>query len=189
MIREKAFSLQKTEMVSVLDIKKGGYMKRSVMAVIISATVLAAAAASVASCIWMPDFLETEKDKEKTEEPDIPFDEVLSVGELIAGDFAGDTVWIRGYVVGGLSSDGSIDFCCEGTVLGTAVMLADADDCTDSDECMALQLTKKAHKEVLGLDKEANRQKLLQHEIFVQGKVTTFKGYPALTNLCNYQLK
>ena len=55
-------------------------MKRSVMAVVISATVLAAAAASTTSCIWMSDLLETEKEKEKAEEPEIPLDEVLSVG-------------------------------------------------------------------------------------------------------------
>ena len=164
-------------------------MKRSVMAVIISAMVLAAAAASVTSCIWMSDFLETEKGNEKTEEPEIPLDEMLSVGELIAGDYAGDTVWVKGYVVGGLSSDGDIDFGCEGTVLGTAVILADTDDCTEPDDCLALKLTKAAHKEDLGLDKEANRKKLLQREIYVQGKVATFKGYPALTNLCSYQLE
>ena len=164
-------------------------MKRSVMAVVISATVLAAAAASTTSCIWMSDLLETEKEKEKAEEPEIPLDEVLSVGELIAGDFSGDTVWVKGYVVGGLSSDGSIDFGCEGTVLETAVILADDDDCTEPDDCLALKLTKAAHKEALGLDKEANRKKLLRRGIFVQGKVTTFKGYPALTNLCDYQLE
>ena len=63
------------------------------------------------------------------------------------------------------------------------------DDCTEPDDCLALKLTKAAHKEALGLDKEANRKKLLQRELYVQGKVATFKGYPALTNLCNYQLE
>ena len=164
-------------------------MKRFVMAVIISAMVFAVAAASVTSCIWMGESLETDKEKEKTDEPDIPLDEVLTVGDLIAGDFAGDTVWVKGFIVGGLSSDGDVDFGCEGAVLGTAVILADADDCTEPDDCLALKLTKAAHKEALGLDKEANRKKLLQRAIYVQGKVTTFKGFPALTNICNYQLE
>ena len=162
-------------------------MKRSVMAVIISAMALAALAASATSCVWMSDFLETEK--EKTEEPDIPLDEVLSVGELLAGDFAGDTVWVHGRIVGGISTDGSVDFGCAGTVLGTAVMLADDPDCTEEDDCLALKLTKKAHKEVLGLDKEENRKKILNREIYVQGKVITYKGFPALTNLCEYRLE
>ncbi|MBR5101017.1 MAG: hypothetical protein IKX34_06930 [Bacteroidales bacterium] len=162
-------------------------MKRSVMAVIISAMALAALAASSTSCIWMPDFLETEK--EKTEEPVIPLDDVLSVGELLAGDFSDDTVWVRGYIVGGISNDGSVDFGCAGTVLGTAVILADDTDCTEEDDCLALKLTKKAHKEALGLDKEENRKKILNQEIYVQGKVTTYKGFPALTNLCEYRLE
>ena len=162
-------------------------MKRSVMAVIISAMALAALAASSTSCIWMPDFWET--GKEETEEPDIPMDETLSVGELLAGDFAGDTVWVKGCIVGGISTDGSVDFGCTGNVLGTAVILADDPDCTEEDDCLALKLTKTAHKQALALDKEENRTKILGREIYVQGKVTTYKGFPALTNLCEYRLE
>ena len=90
-------------------------MKRSVMAVVISAMVFAAFAATVTSCTWMEDLLETEP--KKSEEPEIPMDEVMNIGELLAGDFAGDTVWVRGFIVGGLTSDGRIGlFATPGTV-------------------------------------------------------------------------
>ena len=160
-------------------------MKRSVLAEIISATVLAAAAACCASCNWLPDWPETGK----SDEVEIPMDEVLTVEEFLAGDFAGDTVWVSGFIVGGLDSGGSVDFGCTGSVIGTAVILADAIDCSEEDECMALQLTKSAHKEVLALDSPANRDAILGHEIYVQGKATTYKKIPALTNLCQYKLE
>ena len=163
-------------------------MKRSVMAVVISAMLLAASAAMVSSCNWMEDFLETGSGTGKSDEPVIPMDEVRNIGEVLAGDFAGDTVWVRGYVVGGLSSDGSIDFGFENDVLGTVLILADTDDCTDEDECLALQLTKKAHREAIGPDAPANREKVLHHLLYVQGKVGKHKGYPALSNLCSYKL-
>ena len=159
------------------------------MAVVISATVFAALAAMVSSCTWMEDFLKTESETGKSDEPDIPMDEVLNIGELLSGDFAGDTVWVRGFVVGGLASDGTVDFGFEDEVLGTVLVLADIDDCTDPDECLLLQLTKKAHREVLGPDSPANREKVLSQLLYVQGKVTTYKKMPALTNLCQYKLE
>lgn len=169
-------------------------MKRNVMAVIISAMMYAAAAAvtvcALASCTWLDEVWSTyttEQTKEK--EPEIPMDEVLSVAELLAGDFAGDTVWVKGCVVGGLLSDGSVDFSCEEAVLGTAVVLADDTDCDDENDCVVLHLTKSAHKDALGLDKPANRDKIYHQEIYAQGKVATHKGYRSLTNLCNYKLE
>ena len=162
-------------------------MKRSVMAAVISAMLLAAMAAPVASCTWMGDLLETET--KKSDVPDIPLDEVLTVDELLAGSFAGDTVWVRGWIIGGLASDGAVDFGCEGTVLGTALVLAEDAGCTEEDDCLVLQLTKKAHKEALALDNPANKEKVLYRELFVQGKVGKHKGYPALSNLCAYKLE
>lgn len=164
-------------------------MKRSVMAVVISAMLLAASAAMVSSCTWMEDFLETGSGTGKSDEPVIPMDEVLNIGEVLAGDFAGDTVWIRGYVVGGLASDGTVYFGFEEEVLRTVLVLADLDDCTDPDECLALQLTKKAHREAIGPETPANREKVLHHLLYLQGKVTTYKKMPALTNLCQYKLE
>ena len=163
-------------------------MKRIVMAVVISATMYAAAAVTLTSCTWMEEWLETQQD-DKSGKPDIPLDEVLSVAELVSGDFAGDTVWVRGFIVGGLASDGTVDFGCEGDVLGTAVILADEPDCDEPDDCMALQLTKKAHKEALAVSEKAIRDKILHQEIYVQGKATTYKKLPALTNICAYQLE
>ena len=163
-------------------------MKRIVMAVVISAMMYAAAAVTFTSCTWMEDWLETQQD-DKSDEPQIPLDDVLSVEELVTGDFAGDTVWVRGFIVGGLASDGTIDFGCESEVLGTVVILADDADCTEPDDCMALQLTKKAHKEALAVSEKAIRDKILHQEIYVQGKATTYKKLPALTNICAYQLE
>ena len=163
-------------------------MKRIVMAVVISAMMYAAAAVTLTSCTWMEDFFE-EQLGDKGDEPDIPLDDVLSVEELCSGSFAGDTVWVRGFIVGGLASDGSVDFGCEGDVLGTAVILADEPDCDEPDDCMVLQLTKKAHKEALALNVASIRDKVLHQEIYVQGKATTYKKRPALTNICAYKLE
>lgn len=163
-------------------------MKRIVMAVVISATMYAAAAVTLTSCTWMEEWLETQQN-DKSDKPEIPLDEVISVAELATGDFAGDTVWVRGFIVGGLASDGTVDFGCEGDVMATVVILADAADCDDPDDCMALQLTKKAHKEALAVSEKAIRDKILHQEIYVQGKATTYKKLPALTNLCAYQLE
>lgn len=161
-------------------------MKRFVKAAVISAT-LAAAAAIPTSCTWMEDYLKTGTDT--ADEPEIPLDEVLSIEELLAGSFVGDTVWVRGRIVGGLSSDGVIDIGCQGSVVANALVIADEADCTEPDDCIVLQLTKKAHREVLAPDNPANLDKILHQTIFVQGKVTTYKRIPALTNLCQYKLE
>ena len=161
-------------------------MKRSVMAVLISAMLFAAAAASVASCIWMSDSTGTEQ--ETTEGPDIPLDEVLQVEEVIEGNFLGDTVWVKGCVVGGLLADGTVDFDCAGEVQGTAVVLADDAGCTDADECLVLKLTKKAHKEALAVD-GGRKDDILHHTLYIRGKVTTYKKMPALTNLSDFKLE
>ena len=161
-------------------------MKRFVKAAVISAT-LAVAAAIPTSCTWMEDYFKTGTGK--TEEPEIPLDEVLSIEELLAGSFVGDTVWVRGHIVGGLSSDGVIDIGCQGSVVANALIIADEADCTEPDDCIVLQLTKKAHREALAPDNPANREKILYQTIFVQGKVTTYKRIPALTNLCQYKLE
>lgn len=161
-------------------------MKRFVKAAVISA-ILAAATAIPTSCTWMEDYFKTGTDK--TDEPEIPLDEVLSIEELLAGSFVGDTVWVRGHIVGGLSSDGVIDIGCQGSVVANALIIADEADCTEPDDCIVLQLTKKAHREALAPDNPANREKILYQTIFVQGKVTTYKRIPALTNLCQYKLE
>lgn len=164
-------------------------MKRIVMAVIISAMMYAATAAVTTSCTWMDEVWSSFNREQQEEEPEIPMDQVLRVDQLLSGSFAGDTVWIRGVVVGGLRSDGSVDFSCDDAVVGTAVVLADDADCTDPDACMVLHLTKKAHKEALGLDQSGVKEKIFHQGIYAQGKVATHKGYPSLTNLCDYRLE
>ena len=73
--------------------------------------------------------------------------------------------------------------------MANALIIADEADCTEPDDCIVLQLTKKAHRETLAPDNPANREKILYQTIFVQGKVTTYKRIPALTNLCQYKLE
>jgi len=165
-------------------------MKRIVMAVIISAMMYAAAAVTATSCTWMDEvWASYEKGSDKADEPEILMDDVLSVEKLLEGGFAGDTVWVKGFVVGGLLSDGTVDFSCGEEVLGTVVVLADDVDCDEEDDCMVLHLTKKAHKEALGLDQAAVKSKIYHQQIYVQGKVATHKGFTSLTNLCNYKLE
>ena len=109
--------------------------------------------------------------------------------ELGAADCAGDTVWVQGYIVGGLTSDGTVDFACDTAVTGTAIVIADRADCRAPGECAVLHLTKAAHKQVLGLDNPANKPTIFHRKIYAQGKATTYKKFPALTNICEYQLE
>ena len=164
-------------------------MKRIVMAVIISAMMYAATAVLTTSCTWMDDVWATYNEgKDQAETPVIPMDKVLRVEEFIAGGFSGDTLWVKGVIVGGLASDGSIDFGCEGEVMEKCVVLADDKDCDDPDACLVLQMTKKAHKEVLDVS-GANKSKVLHRTLYIRGKATTYKNHPSLTNLSDYKLE
>lgn len=161
-------------------------MKRFVQAGIISAIACAALAAITASCTWTTVSKEQEN---KTEEPDIVPEDLCSIAEVLQGKFVGDTVWVQGYVVGGLTEAGSIDFVCDTTLAGTALVLAEQPDCQDPGLCVLVRLTKAAHKEALGLDNPANRPNVLHHRITLQGKVTLYKKLPALANICQYKLE
>ena len=161
-------------------------MKRFVQAGIISAIACAALAAATVSCTWMTV---TKEQENKTEVPDIPPEELCSIGDVLQGLFVGDTIWVRGYVVGGLTEAGSVDFVCDTTLAGTALVIAEQPDCQDPGQCILVRLTKAAHKEALGLDKPANRPNVLHHRITLQGKVTLYKKLPALANICQYLLE
>ena len=109
--------------------------------------------------------------------------------ELGTADCAGDTVWVQGFIVGGLTKDGAVDFDCDTALTATALVIADRADCRTPAECAVLNLTKAAHKQALGLDNPTNKPAIFHHKIFAQGKATTYKKFPALTNLCQYQLE
>lgn len=109
--------------------------------------------------------------------------------ELGTADCAGDTVWVQGYIVGGFAADGSIDFDCDTAVAATGIVIADAPDCRTPASCAALQLTKAAHKQALGLDNPANKAAVFHRRIYARGKATTYKKCPAITNICEYQLE
>ena len=109
--------------------------------------------------------------------------------ELGTADCAGDTVWVQGYIVGGLTKDGAVDFACDTAVTATALVIADNPDCRNAGECAVLNLTKAAHKQALGLDNLANKAAVFHRKIYAQGKASTYKSFPALTNLCQYQLE
>ena len=165
-------------------------MKRFVRADIISATLITAAAVLSSSCTWTEDRFKKDKQEEgQAMETTIPMDQVLSVADLVTGRFAGDTVWVQGYIVGGLTAAGAVDFDCDTALTATALVIADRADCRTPAECAVLNLTKAAHKQALGLDNPANKPTVFHRKIFAQGKATTYKKRPALTNLCQYQLE
>ena len=107
-----------------------------------------------------------------------------------AREHPGETdVWVQGYIVGGLTKDGAVDFDCDTALTATALVIADRADCRTPAECAVLNLTKAAHKQALGLDNPANKPAVFHRKIYAQGKATTYKKFPALTNLCQYQLE
>ena len=112
-----------------------------------------------------------------------------SASQLASADCAGDTVWVWGYIVGGLDEDGTADFDCGSGVTATALVIADSDTCRTSSTCAVLNLTKAAHKSALRLDDPAIREAVMHHKIYARGKATTYKKYPALTNLSEYLLE
>ena len=158
--------------------------KRMVMAGIISAVLYAAAASALTSCDWMELF----QNEDETEELTVPMDEVLEVSEVVAGSFLGDTVWVHGFVVGGLQADGTIDFACGEDVMPTALVIADTADGSDPAQCLVLQLTKTSHKQELGPDTRG-WDSLLRRSIYVQGKSAIYKKRPAINNICQYKLE
>ena len=112
-----------------------------------------------------------------------------SVAQLAAADFAGDTVWVWGYVVGTIRAEGAVDFDCGAETAATNLAIAATPDVRDPAACAGLYLSKSAHKSVLNLADPANRPAVLHHKIYAQGKVYTYKQFPALTNLCEYRLE
>jgi len=112
-----------------------------------------------------------------------------STSQLAGGDFAGDTVWVWGYVVGTVLAEGEVDFDCSGETAANNLAIALSPDVRDASGCAAVYLSKGAHKSVLNLAEPANRASVLHHKLYVQGKVYTYKKFPALTNLCDYQLE
>ena len=156
-------------------------MKRFVKAGIISALMAAIAAAAMTSCAWMPDPEEPETQVE------IPTD-ALSVGELLASGRAGDTLWVWGYVVGAILKEKTVIFGCDSLVPANNLALAGSPSAEAVDSCMAVQLTKSAHKAALSLADTLNRP-LLHRKLYVRGKVSTYKKFISVTNLCEYLIE
>ena len=113
----------------------------------------------------------------------------FSVAELAAADCAGDTVWVWGYIVGTIVAEENVDFDCD-TDRGTHnLALAASPDIRDPKACAGVNLTKAAHKQALDLNDPAVKADILHRKIYVQGKAYTYKKFPSLTNLCQYQLE
>ena len=112
-----------------------------------------------------------------------------SVAELAAADCAGDTVWVWGYIVGTIQGEGVVDFVCDTTTASNNLAIAASTDTRDAAACAGIYLSKAAHKKVLSLNDPANKAAIFHKKIYVQGKVYTYKKFPALTNLCEYQLE
>ena len=112
-----------------------------------------------------------------------------SVAELAAADCAGDTVWVWGYVVGTILAENTVDFSCDTTSVMNNLAIAASAATRDPASCAGIYLSKAAHKNALNLKDPANRATVLHHKIYVQGKAYNYKKFPALTNLCQYQLE
>lgn len=111
------------------------------------------------------------------------------VADLAASESAGDTVWVWGYVVGSVVADGTVDFACDTAGTGFTLAIAASPAESSSERCAAVRLTKSAHKAALGLDDPANKAAVYRRKLYVQGKVTTYRKFPALTNICDYRLE
>ena len=112
-----------------------------------------------------------------------------SVAELAAADCAGDTVWVWGYIVGTIQGEGVVDFVCDTTTASNNLAIAASPDTRDAAACAGIYLSKAAHKKALSLNDPANKAAVFHKKIYVQGKVYTYKKFPALTNICEYQLE
>lgn len=112
-----------------------------------------------------------------------------SAAELAAADCVGDTVWVWGYVVGTIISEGTVDFDCGTETASTNLAIAPSPDVREAAACAGIYLSKTAHKDALNLADPANKAAVLHHKIYVQGKAYTYKKFPAVTNLCEYKLE
>ena len=112
-----------------------------------------------------------------------------SVAELAAADCAGDTVWVWGYIVGAILAEKTVDFDCDTVSAGNNLAIAASPDVRDPAACAGINLTKAAHKAALSLGDPAIKAAIFHRKIYVQGKATTYKKFPAITNLCDYQLE
>ena len=113
----------------------------------------------------------------------------FSVEAFRAADCAGDTVWVWGYVVGTILAEGTVDFTCDTATAGNNLALAASPDVRDAGSCIGIYLSKAAHKNVLSLAVPDNRAAVLHRKLHVQGKAYTYKKFPAITNICDYQLE
>ena len=112
-----------------------------------------------------------------------------SVAQFATADCANDTVWVWGYVVGTIVSEGSVDFDCGAETAANNLAIAASPDVREATACAGIYLSKSAHKNALNLADPANRAAVLHRKIYVQGKAYTYKKFPALTNLCDYKLE
>ena len=112
-----------------------------------------------------------------------------SVSELTAADCAGDTVWVWGYVVGTIVDDLTVDFTCDTSTAGNNLAIAASPEIRDAKACAGVYLSKAAHKNALNLKNPANKDTVFHRKLYVQGKVYTYKKFPAVTNLCDYRLE
>lgn len=112
-----------------------------------------------------------------------------SVADLAASGCPGDTVWVWGYIVGSVVDEDKVDFACDTSGTGFTLAIAASPVESSPSQCAAVRLTKGVHKAALGLDDIANKANVYRRKLYVQGKTTTYKKFPALTNICDYRLE
>jgi len=113
----------------------------------------------------------------------------MSVDNVLAGNFKGDTLWVYGFIVGVITDEESIDFDCKDNTIDGNIVIAAATDVSSVDKSLGVYLSKAALKSELGLNSDAKRKQLMGHRLFVKGKVDVYKGIPTIKNICDYQVE
>lgn len=110
----------------------------------------------------------------------------LSIAEVLAGDFKGDTLWVYGYVAGVITDDLTIAFEESGFTADNNIAIAPSASVRDAASCLGIYLSKSADKAALNLVNEDNRKQLLGRKIYARGKVDVYKKIVTIKNLCDY---
>ncbi len=99
-------------------------------------------------------------------------------------------VWVKGYIVGSMPSDGTyIDktiFGAEGAQLKTNIVIAPTADCTDASKCIGIQLPANNIRSALNL---MDNPGVLGKAVTVKGDIMKYCGGPGVKNLTAYELE
>ena len=102
-----------------------------------------------------------------------------------AARHVGDTVWVWGYIVGGDCTADKVNFFTEDISSTTHIAIASSLSASKRSDCMAVELSKAAMRNVLNL---VDNPQLKHKKVYLRGKVTNYMGsWPGIKNLSDYQ--